>query len=154
MPLRRRGLRLHEELVPVTARWTDPKIRKATLAPYARESETKTMALLEESLADKTGRPISKEVMKQLQAAAPQMCRSFWITCKQSARNTPRTPRKNVSRYRPTREYSERLGCGLRGSGRWRCLRQRLEDALRKPADGIAQETEGRAFLLFAGLNR
>src|ERR1022692_462405 len=46
--------RLHEELVPVTARWTDPKIRKGTLAPYARESETKTLALLEEALAEKT----------------------------------------------------------------------------------------------------
>src|SRR5262249_53149800 len=30
--------RLHEELIPVTARWTDPKIRKGTLAPYAREA--------------------------------------------------------------------------------------------------------------------
>ena len=64
--------RLHEELVPVTARWTDPKIRKGTLAPYARESETKTLALLEEALAEKTGRPIAKEVMQQLQAAAPR----------------------------------------------------------------------------------
>jgi DNA-binding transcriptional regulator YiaG len=64
--------RLHEELVPVTARWTDPKIRKGTLTPYARESESKTMALLEEALAEKTGRPIPKEVMKQLQGAAPR----------------------------------------------------------------------------------
>lgn len=64
--------RLHEELVPVTARWTDPKIRKGALTPYARESETKTMALLEEALAEKTHRPITKEVMNQLQAAAPR----------------------------------------------------------------------------------
>lgn len=64
--------RLHEELVPVTARWTDPKIRKSPLSPYARESETKTMSLLEEALATKSHRSISGEVLKQLQAAAPR----------------------------------------------------------------------------------
>ena len=32
--------RLHEELIPVTARWTDPKIRKGQLTPYAREAES------------------------------------------------------------------------------------------------------------------
>ena len=63
--------RLHEELVPVTARWTDPKIRKGALTPYARESETKTHALLEEALAKGAGRPSPKQVIKQLQAAAP-----------------------------------------------------------------------------------
>ncbi len=37
--------RLHEELIPITARWTDPVVRKGKLAPYAREAETRTMAL-------------------------------------------------------------------------------------------------------------
>ena len=37
--------RLHEELIPVTARWTDPHIRKAQLAPYGREAEGKTLAV-------------------------------------------------------------------------------------------------------------
>lgn len=64
--------RLHEELVPVTARWIDPKIRKGPLAPYARESETKTLALLEDAISDAASRAIPKEVMKQLQAAAPR----------------------------------------------------------------------------------
>jgi superfamily II DNA or RNA helicase len=35
--------RLHEELIPVTARWIDPKIRQAPLAPYAKDAETKTL---------------------------------------------------------------------------------------------------------------
>jgi SNF2 family DNA or RNA helicase len=61
--------RLHEELIPVTARWTDPKIRKGALSPYAKDAETKTMALLEEALAEKQHRPIGKEIKKQLQAA-------------------------------------------------------------------------------------
>ena len=42
--------RLHEELIPVTARWTDPEIRKEPLKPYAKDAEAKTMGLLDESL--------------------------------------------------------------------------------------------------------
>jgi len=64
--------RLHEELIPVTARWTDAKIRKGPLAPYARDAETKTLALLEESLIDATGRTVSEVTLKQLQAVAPR----------------------------------------------------------------------------------
>jgi hypothetical protein len=64
--------RLHEELVPVTARWTDARIRKGPLAPYARDAETKTMALLEEALIDAVGRSVSEVTLKQLQAVAPR----------------------------------------------------------------------------------
>jgi hypothetical protein len=64
--------RLHEELIPVTARWTDPHIRKANLTPYGREAEGKTLHLLEEALLLKNGRSITATVMKQLQACAPR----------------------------------------------------------------------------------
>jgi ElaB/YqjD/DUF883 family membrane-anchored ribosome-binding protein len=42
--------RLHEEIIPVTARWIDPAIRKSPLTPYAREAELKTLELLDHSL--------------------------------------------------------------------------------------------------------
>jgi superfamily II DNA or RNA helicase len=42
--------RLHEEIIVVTARWTDPAIRQAPLLPYAREAELKTLDLLEKAL--------------------------------------------------------------------------------------------------------
>jgi len=64
--------RLHEELIPVTAQWTDPKIRKAALRPYGREAETKTLNLLEQAFVDGHGRTISDTVLTQLQAAAPR----------------------------------------------------------------------------------
>ncbi|HEX7380027.1 MAG TPA: DISARM system SNF2-like helicase DrmD [Pirellulales bacterium] len=64
--------RLHEELVYLTARWTDPKLRKAALAPYGREAETKTLALLAESLPPKHGRGVAETVQRQLQAEAPR----------------------------------------------------------------------------------
>jgi hypothetical protein len=64
--------RLHEELIPVTARWTDPKIRKGPLAPYAREAETKTMQLLEDSLGKASFQSLPGAIEKQLQASAPR----------------------------------------------------------------------------------
>jgi len=64
--------RLHEELVPITARWADPNIRKGALAPYARDSETKTMSLLDASLVTGAGRSINDQIQKQLQSSAPR----------------------------------------------------------------------------------
>lgn len=42
--------RLHEELVPITARWHEPSERKGTLQAYAQEAENKTLDLLESAL--------------------------------------------------------------------------------------------------------
>ena len=44
--------RLHEELVPLAARWVEPSQRKGPLTAYAREAETKTLELLEKSIAE------------------------------------------------------------------------------------------------------
>jgi superfamily II DNA or RNA helicase len=61
--------RLHEELVPVTARWVEPSLRKGPLKPYSREAEAKTLDLLEASLAG-GGRVPDESVQKKLLAAA------------------------------------------------------------------------------------
>lgn len=63
--------RLHEELVPVTARWLAPSQRRGPLTPYGREAETKTLDLLDEALLAKDRRPVTDTVLRQLQAAAP-----------------------------------------------------------------------------------
>lgn len=42
--------RLHEEIITVTARWTDPVDRKDALKPYGRDAESRTVAILQESL--------------------------------------------------------------------------------------------------------
>jgi hypothetical protein len=62
--------RLHEELIPVTARWAAPDIRKGPLSPYAKDAETKTMALLDDSLLKAQGVKLTPEVIEQLQQAA------------------------------------------------------------------------------------
>ncbi len=61
--------RLHEELIPITARWTDPKIRKGPLSPYAREAETKTLHLLDEALKAPRSHKITEVISRQLQTA-------------------------------------------------------------------------------------
>jgi hypothetical protein len=62
--------RLHEELVPITARWIEPGQRKGPLEPYAREAETKTLDLLERSLGDHGGRLPNEAVQRKLLATA------------------------------------------------------------------------------------
>ena len=62
--------RLHEELIPVTARWANPDIRNGMLAPYAKDTEQKTLALLEDSLLKTHGIKLTPEVTSQLQQAA------------------------------------------------------------------------------------
>ena len=63
--------RLHEEIVPVAARWRDPASRDEPLRAYARDAETRTMDLLEESLNER-GRLPSEVVQHRLMAAAPK----------------------------------------------------------------------------------
>jgi superfamily II DNA or RNA helicase len=69
--------RLHEELIPVTARWVDPQIRKGQLAPYGREAEAKTMTLLDTALLEKHAKAVSEVVLGQLQASAPRDVREL-----------------------------------------------------------------------------
>jgi SNF2 family DNA or RNA helicase/plasmid stabilization system protein ParE len=65
-----RAARLHDELVAVTARWTDPQIRKEALKPYAEDSEEKTLTLLEESLADPRLHEVQDQVKHKLANSA------------------------------------------------------------------------------------
>jgi len=63
--------RLHEEIVPVTARWQEPDQRSEPLRAYARDAETRTMRLLYESLTSGTGEP-SEVIKHRLLATAAQ----------------------------------------------------------------------------------
>jgi hypothetical protein len=69
--------RLHEELIPVTARWIDPAIRKSALTPYGREAEGRTLSLLDSALLQKHARPVPDVVIGQLQATAPRDVREL-----------------------------------------------------------------------------
>jgi len=63
--------RLHEELIPIAARWVDPKIRKDKLSPYARDAETRTLDLLDEAIR-KPNSNMPDAILTQLQVSAAQ----------------------------------------------------------------------------------
>ena len=63
--------RLHEEVVPVAARWRDPAAREEPLRAYAKDAETRTMDLLEESLSAH-GQSPNEVIQRRLLAAAAQ----------------------------------------------------------------------------------
>lgn len=64
--------RLHDELVPVAARWVEPSQRSGSLAAYAREAEARTLDLLERSLADPLRGMPDEAIRDKLLAVAPQ----------------------------------------------------------------------------------
>lgn len=65
--------RLHEELVPITARWTDPARREGPLKPFAREAEAKTLEQLEEALLpENRGTSLDPDVQRRLHDACAQ----------------------------------------------------------------------------------
>ena len=65
-----RAARLHEEIVPVTARWIEPSQRKGPLNPYAREAEARTLDLLEAALLPAAGAGVDPVVSDRLRQNA------------------------------------------------------------------------------------
>ncbi|MCK4302881.1 MAG: helicase, partial [Candidatus Eisenbacteria sp.] len=62
--------RLHEEIVPLAARWIEPSRRKGSLSAYAVEAETKTLDLLDQALGREGARTPSPEIERKLLDAA------------------------------------------------------------------------------------
>ena len=62
--------RLHEEIVPLAARWVEPSQRRAPLHAYARDAEARTLDLLDRSLADTGRRLPDPTIQKRLLDAA------------------------------------------------------------------------------------
>jgi len=63
--------RLHEELIPVSARWIDPAQRKGGLRPYGKEAHAKTLELLEEAISKGATKGPGDTIKKRLQESAP-----------------------------------------------------------------------------------
>ncbi len=64
--------RLHEEIIPVTARWTEPSLRRGPLSTFAREAEAKTLDLLDRALTERRPREPDRVIREKLIAAAPR----------------------------------------------------------------------------------
>lgn len=68
----KRAIRLHEEILTVTARWVEPSARRASLTPYGREAESRTKELLEESLRPSTQGKVPESVTSRLLQSIPR----------------------------------------------------------------------------------
>ena len=66
----RHAARLHEEVVPVTARWIDAARRPGGLVPYGRAGEQTTLAALQAALDDADDRRIPGPVRARFAASA------------------------------------------------------------------------------------
>jgi hypothetical protein len=64
--------RLHEELVPLTARWVEPTQRKGKLTAYARDAEAKTLDLLDATLKSPRDATPDEVILRRLLEAAPR----------------------------------------------------------------------------------
>ncbi len=64
--------RLHDEVLAVAARWTEPAARKEPLRPYAETAESRTLALLEESLLASRAGAVPEAVGTRLLGTAPR----------------------------------------------------------------------------------
>ena len=62
--------RLHEEIIPLAARWAEPSKRRGPLSAYAREAEAKTLSLLDQSLDQCGDRTPNPTIQKKLLDAA------------------------------------------------------------------------------------
>lgn len=62
--------RLHEELVPLAARWIEPSLRTNPLKAYARDAEARTLELLDRSLVDADGHMPGDVIQRRLLEAA------------------------------------------------------------------------------------
>jgi SNF2 family DNA or RNA helicase len=65
------AMRLHEEILTLTARWIEPANRNKPLAPYAREAEAKTLDLLEEAFLPTARGKIPEVIAARLQKSIP-----------------------------------------------------------------------------------
>ena len=65
-----RAARLHEEIVPVTARWIDPVQRQGALMPYGRTGEQTTLTSLQTGLDEAGQHSVPDQVRARLAASA------------------------------------------------------------------------------------
>ena len=65
--------RLHEELVAVAARWTEPDRRDGPLQAYAREAERRSLGLLDDSLGHGAHQPPDAIANRLLESSAPDV---------------------------------------------------------------------------------
>jgi superfamily II DNA/RNA helicase len=105
--------RLHEELVPITARWIDPSQRKGPLAAYARDAEAKTLDLLERSLGDRRRGTPGETTQLRLLDARRETLRNCCLSLSPGPRSSQLLPSRSLNSVARAR----RRTCAKRSNG-------------------------------------
>ena len=130
------AVRLHEELIPVTAKWVDPALRKGMpLAPYKRDAEAKTLDLLEDALGDRHTRPVPEARLDMLQKQSSQDLLDLLGPLKQRAEDIAEDA-KNKLLQRGKAEGASMQEILLR-------QQQRIKETLGRHASGTLLNLEG-----------
>ncbi len=79
--------RLHEEIVPVTARWIDPASRQGPLVPYGKSGEQTTLHSLQQALSEADHDQIPDQVEQRLKTSAKVDIKSLLPHLDQRAEN-------------------------------------------------------------------
>ena len=66
------AVRLHEEILTISARWIEPQRRKGPLMPYGRDAESRTLSLLESALSSEKKSGVTKEIQALLVSSVMQ----------------------------------------------------------------------------------
>ena len=119
----RRAERLHEEIVPVAARWVEPARRPGPLRPYGRDTESRTLALLEESMNGNAGRP-NEIIQRRLLESASQDVEELRPHLDKAGEAAAAVARERLTR---------------RGEDEARKLRDTLHDQRRRVAENLEQ---------------
>ncbi len=89
--------RLHEELVPITARWIEPSLRKEPLKPYAADTESKTLELLDDTLRKGKLGHIPEPIQKKLLVTAETDIEQLLVQLTQRAEETAEEAKKKLA---------------------------------------------------------
>ena len=65
-----RATRLHEEIVPITARWIEPSRRRSELTPYGRTTEQATLTSLQTALDEAGQHNVPEQIQARVAASA------------------------------------------------------------------------------------
>ncbi|MEI6414277.1 MAG: DISARM system SNF2-like helicase DrmD, partial [Pseudomonadota bacterium] len=126
--------RLHEELLAVTARWWEPGQRKGPLMPYARETESKTLELLEAALASSHPAEIDAITQQRLLATLAGDVQDLLPHLQQRGEQLAREAEQALQQ---------------RGEREAKAMRQILEDQRKRLVETAAKHQDPQMSLIF-----
>ena len=98
--------RLHEEIVPITARWIEPSKRTGTLRAYAADTEAKTLELLDETLQRRFPATLNETISRRLLESVAQDIDDLLPQLKTRSEEAAETAKRSLTR-RGEREAAE-----------------------------------------------